>query len=116
MNENDPQRISLAICAAFKALPRATAVDRRAMARWLQTEFPGHTIEELSFTSNVIAKRLAALAGEAQVRCDPANGMAEAMPAGTGTATAMVARIPSGGKPPQAKASLLRRTGQGKHE
>ncbi len=47
MNENDPQRISLAICAAFRALPPATEVDRRAMARWLQTEFPGHAIEEL---------------------------------------------------------------------
>ena len=47
MNENDPERISLAICAAFVALPATTKVDRRAMARWLQSEFPGHPIEEL---------------------------------------------------------------------
>jgi len=47
MHEDDPQRISLAICAAFKALSPTTQVDGRAMARWLQTEFPKHSVEEL---------------------------------------------------------------------
>jgi hypothetical protein len=49
MNEDDPdtQRISLAIDTAIKALPPTTEVDGQAMGRWLKSEFPEHTIEEL---------------------------------------------------------------------
>ena len=47
MNNDDEQRIGLAIRAALEALPPTTEVDGRTMARWLKTEFPDQPLEVL---------------------------------------------------------------------
>ena len=49
MNEDEPEteRISLAIDTALKGLPPENEVDSQAIGRWLKSEFPGHSIEEL---------------------------------------------------------------------
>ena len=41
------QRISLAIRAALRTMLPSTEIDVRAMARWLQTEFPSTKLEAL---------------------------------------------------------------------
>ena len=41
------QRISLAIRAALQTMLPSTEIDVRAMARWLQTEFPDTRLEVL---------------------------------------------------------------------
>ena len=46
-DDESQQRISLAIRAALQTMLPSTEIDVRAMARWLQTEFPGTKLEVL---------------------------------------------------------------------
>jgi len=44
---DDQQRIALAIRGALQTMLPSTEIDVRAMARWLQAEFPGQKLEVL---------------------------------------------------------------------
>ena len=57
------QRIDLAIRAALQTMLPSTEIDVRAMARWLQTEFPGTKLEVLVEQVERQCKSLAGTAG-----------------------------------------------------